>query len=146
MYRVVNLNYCTNSHLHINFVLYYREWFSQDEETPSGDEPAKSMIHTSKYSTTLGNNLGDVLQPPNKEQSVITGTGSLIGRVNKLEQENIDLKKEMFEMEVHLLKALSDNKTYLVQKIKEFKAVLKASYGNVLCYGVLVSVFSTSRC
>lgn len=105
-------------------------------EMPRDDEPAEGMIHTSQYSRTLCNNLGDILKepppPPPKELSVVSRTGYLIGRVNKVEKENVNLKKEIFEMEVRLLKAMSDNKTYLVQKIKEFKAILKASHGNYL--------------
>ena len=77
------------------------------------------------------NNSGNIFEeplPPPKEMS-ISGADYLLGRVNKAETDFINLKKEIFEMEVRLLKAVSDNKIYLVQKIKEFKAMLKASHG-----------------
>jgi len=49
----------------------------------------------------------------------------------KLEEENFRVKKEMYNMEVKLLKALSDNKAYLIQKVKNFKAILSARNGTI---------------
>jgi len=58
----------------------------------------------------------------------------------KIEEENFNIKKELYDMEVRLLKALSENKTYLIQKIKNFKAILAASHGNYYFF-VFISVF-----
>ena len=66
--------------------------------------------------------------PPPPKEMWISGADYLLGRMNKAESDFINLKKEIFEMEVRLLKAVSDIKIYLVQKIKEFKAMLKASH------------------
>ena len=38
----------------------------------------------------------------------------------------------MFNIEARLLEALSDNKTYLIQKAKELKATLKGIYIRLL--------------
>ena len=58
----------------------------------------------------------------------VTGTVTLLKRIKKVEKDNQALKSEMFNIEARLLKALSDNKTYLIQKAKELKATLKGIY------------------
>ena len=50
-------------------------------------------------------------------------TASVLKRVAKLEKQNDTIKQELFEMEARLLKALSDNKMYVLRKVKEFKVV-----------------------
>lgn len=47
----------------------------------------------------------------------------MLERVVRLEKENECLRNELFEMEVHLLKTLSDNKAYVIRKAKEFKVL-----------------------
>ena len=61
---------------------------------------------------------------------MFTATGTLLTRFKKVEKANQDLKSEMFNVEARLLKALSDNKTYLIQKVKELKATLKGTIQN----------------
>ena len=58
---------------------------------------------------------------------MFTATGTLLTRFKKVAKANQDLKSEMFNMEARLLEALSDNKTYLIQKVKELKATLKGT-------------------
>lgn len=60
--------------------------------------------------------------------------GTLIGRIESIEEENFKFKKEICNMEIRLLKAVSDNKSYLVQKVKSFKAILTATYGKFCVY------------
>ena len=88
-------------------------------------------VYKQVYHNLLCNNSGNIFEepPPPPKKMSISGADYLLERVNKAETDFIDLKKEIFEMEVRLLKAVSDNKIYLVQKIKEFKAMLKASHG-----------------
>ena len=47
----------------------------------------------------------------------------MLKRVTKLEKENESIRNELFEMETRLLKALSDNKAYVIRKAKEFKVL-----------------------
>lgn len=54
---------------------------------------------------------------------VFTATDYVFERVVKLEAENVNIKKDLFEMEVRLLKALSDNKTYVIRKVKELNVL-----------------------
>lgn len=55
---------------------------------------------------------------------VFSATDSVFERVTKLETENQYIKKDLFEMEARLLKALSDNKTYVTRKVKELTKVI----------------------
>lgn len=65
----------------------------------------------------------------------------LRGRITQVENAQVTLKNQHFELETHLLKALSENKSYVVRKMKEIPKIKgMTAHGKIHKYIIVLSI------